>query len=360
MLHHQISTFTTNFFYSGLGLYEDRFIKDARKVILQEHLEWPIYRRLVICQYAVKMIFGLGLSLVFTFATATVARFRKAKRDPKIEQIMFFSFLFISLSGFLWYKARQYVNQNLHSSFLKILLSLHAAPPETTKTLLECLQKHGTHIDCLDLIPPDDCTPQELKDLCLADDDMETLINTTPNLTQLGLDARQLTTHSLNQFAQKIPHLSSLDLMGELDIPDRSYQFLTELKHLKKLTIKRANHLTQEGFATICKVAETGLNTLHLGSDSLNIAWLIQFSAIQSNPRKLGFYSPHLSPLDFKTLFRLKNKIDSLSFTYLPNQDQEIAELKKWLNLRNQWDGYWVRSNKKDICTLEYREKSDD
>jgi hypothetical protein len=359
----RLKTFATDFINTGFGLNEDYFMREARLIVVEENLEWPIYRRLVMSQCAIKIFFSLAVCLAM-ICTGTIIssmhyrRWSQQKKDARF-MIISFSFMFIMLSGISWAGIREYINHNIHSSFLKILLSLDPAS-QTSDHLWDCLQKHGVQIDSLDLSPSENCTDQEKKNLCLTDDKAEAIIKVSPNLTKMKINSSQLTMHSLSQFYQKTPNLTSLELLGSLDIPDRSYEFLIELKQLRKLKIEQATHLTQEGFASICKVANSTLTSLHLGSSSLDRSWLEQFCAIQDSPSELGFYSPSLHPLNFKMLFqKFKARIRSISFIYNPIQDNEISQLIRWLDSNIGWNGEWYRYINKGICKIHFVENKD-
>lgn len=359
----RISTFARDFIYTGLGLPVDHFMSEASQIKEEEELEWPIYRQLEISQYALKIIFSLAVTLAITAVGTIVSRIRAQNlslaEQGKIDTIIIFSTILTIISTIAWFALSNYINQNVYSSFAKILLTLKSAPSDVIDKLWKCLEKYGEQVDCLDLIPADNCSAEEKETLQVYDEQLETFIETFSNLTQLRVDARHLTMQSLGQFVQKASHLTSLELAGQLGIPDPGYEFLTKLQQLKKLKIEYAAQLTQSGFTFICAAAEH-LRTLHLGAPSLDKNWLGQFCAIQSTPSELGFYSPNLHPLDFKILFlRFKSKIDSVSFTYHPSEDDEIRVLIAWLDVNIGWNGSWYRSIENGKCKVYFVEDSD-
>lgn len=237
---------------------------------------------------------------------------------------------------------------------------MHSAPAAIKDRLWNCLQKHGSHFDSLDLIPPDNCSGAERENLRIADEKLESFIKISPNLTRLEIDAGQLTMRSLNQLAQQVPRLNSLNFAGRFDIPDDQYGFLTELKYLKKLKIENACQLTQNGFGSICSVANASIYSLHLGASSFDKEWLVQFCANQHCPSEIGFYSQRLYPLDFIILFKhFRTKIDKISFKYSPHLDDEIHQLIRWLDANIGSNGKWYRSIKNGTCEVYFEKDSD-
>ena len=118
--------------------------------------------------------------------------------------------------------------------------------------------------------------------------------------------------------------------------------------------------MTQEGFASICTVANGSLYTLQLGASSLNLQWLEQFCTIQDSPSELGFYSTLLHPMDFIILFmRFKAGIKSIGFIYNSDEDHEISQLIRWLDAHIGCNGGWYRYIGKGICHVHFIEDSD-
>lgn len=355
----RLSGFATEFFYTGLGIHVDHFMSEARRITQEDHLEWPIYRRLVIGQCALKVFFVLGTSLASLALGNLCSGLYTRKWTHENKGMMIFSTVGALIFTIFWIATHQYVNENVYSSFSKIFLSLQSAPSEIAKRLWNCLERHGAHVDCLDLIPSKNCTDEEKQNLSVTDDQVEIFIKAFSNLKKLKMDASQLTMQSLSQLTLNDAALTQLELVGNLNIPENCYAFLTELKNLRKLKIEHASCLSKKGFSSICFIA-SHLNVLHLGASNIDRSWLEQFRDIPSCPGELGFYSPHLYPKDFAVLFkRFGRRISSIRFLYHSNQDSEISQLISWLNRNFAWKGSWCRSIQDGTCEVSFVEDSD-